>query len=187
MPLVGVVSGFAAGFVVGSAVTWHLKEPGPAGRTEPPPASAAGGAGRASEPAAWPGEPGPAPAGGRPDPATGAQPAAAAAPGVDVEDWNRLLEICIDQADRLRDHNPALWRQFNSRLATVGLELLMADGEVFDADRHDATGREATTDPARHLTVASTEFAGYRHAGRYLRRPQVVVYRADLVEAGPAD
>ncbi|GIF96640.1 nucleotide exchange factor GrpE [Catellatospora citrea] len=181
MPLVGVVSGFAAGVVVGSAIAWHLKEPGPAGRTEPPTAPAAGRPDPSAEPATWPADPGPGPATGRPE-----QPVATAAPQVGVEDWNRLLEICIDQADRLRDHNPALWRQFNSRLATVGVELLLADGEVFDADRHDATGREATTDPARHLTVASTEFAGYRHAGRYLRRPQVVVYRADLAEAGPA-
>ncbi|WP_238005252.1 nucleotide exchange factor GrpE [Dactylosporangium sp. AC04546] len=98
----------------------------------------------------------------------------------------QLLNICIDQADRLRDQNEVLWRQFNSRLALVDVEVIMADGEPFNSDRHDATGREATTDASRHMTVATTELVGYRRNGRYLRRPKVVVYRADLDQAGTA-
>jgi hypothetical protein len=162
MTLAAAAGGFAAGLVVGVAAGTHLR---PSTRT-PAPAPAPA---RASEPS--PPSPSPSP----PSPtATGD------ASGADAATLRKVLDICIDQADRLRDQNEALWRQFNSRLALVDVEVIIADGETFDSERHDATGREATTDPGRHLTVASTELVGYRRNGQYLRRPQVVVYRADL-------
>lgn len=96
----------------------------------------------------------------------------AARPARDEE----LIGISIDIAHRLRDANPALWERLNERLAKVGVEVVVPDGEPFDPEAYDAVDRQPTDDPARHLTVASTLFAGYRDHGRWVCRPEVVVY-----------
>jgi hypothetical protein len=94
-------------------------------------------------------------------------------------DREALVGACIELSDRLRDANPALWRRLCQGLAAVGVEAVVADGQRFDPETHDAVGRESTTDAARHLTVASTEFCGFTDRGRLLRRPEVVVYRME--------
>ncbi|MFC0863377.1 nucleotide exchange factor GrpE [Sphaerimonospora cavernae] len=87
-----------------------------------------------------------------------------------------LIGICIDIANRLRDDNPALWERLNERLAKVGVDAVVPDGEPFDPEVYDAVDRQPTDDPARHLTVASTLFAGYSDRGTWVRRPEVIVY-----------
>ncbi|OHV21303.1 nucleotide exchange factor GrpE [Parafrankia soli] len=94
-------------------------------------------------------------------------------------DREALVGACIELSDRLRDANPALWRRLCRGLAVVGVEAVVVDGQRFDPEAHDAVGREITTDTARHLTVASTEFCGFTDRGRLLRRPEVVVYRME--------
>lgn len=90
----------------------------------------------------------------------------------------RLVEVCIDLGDRLRDANPALWNRLQRGLAEVGVESILPDGERFDPERHEAVGAESTDDPSRNQVV-STEFAGYADHGRVVRRPKVVVYRVE--------
>ncbi|WFE29282.1 nucleotide exchange factor GrpE [Solwaraspora sp. WMMD791] len=92
-------------------------------------------------------------------------------------DRTELVRICIDLADRLRDQEPALWQRLTDRLSDAGVQTVLADGERFDPQVHEAVGQVPTDDPAAHLLVASTEFAGYRDGGAWLRRPEVVVYR----------
>ncbi|WP_328708421.1 hypothetical protein OHB01_15120 [Microbispora hainanensis] len=87
-----------------------------------------------------------------------------------------LLGICIDMAHRLRDAKPALWERLNEGLAKVGVDVVVPDGEPFDAEAYDAVDRQLTDDPARHMTVAATLFAGYRDRGTWVRRPEVIVY-----------
>ncbi|MCK9931770.1 nucleotide exchange factor GrpE [Frankia sp. Mgl5] len=94
-------------------------------------------------------------------------------------DREALVGACIELSDRLRDANPALWRRLCRGLAVVGVDAVVVDGQRFDPEVHDAVGREITTDAARHLTVASTEFCGFTDRGRLLRRPEVVVYRME--------
>lgn len=113
--------------------------------------------------AAWAG-----PAGGR----TGEREAARGG------DRRKLVEGLIDLADRLRDRNPGLWRAANRRLEEVGVTAYLPDGEVFDSSRHNAVGHQETPLPVNHLTVASTERAGYLDRGEVLRVPDVIVYRA---------
>lgn len=75
---------------------------------------------------------------------------------------------CLELADRLRDPYLALWERLQRSLAEIGVQVLLADGEPFDPEQHDAVGRAPTADPARHLTVANTDFLGYRD---HLRAP----------------
>ena len=87
-----------------------------------------------------------------------------------------LVELCVDLADRLRTTGPGLRARLHRGLADVGVVAVEPDGLPFDGAHHDAVDREATTDPARDRTVASTERTGYLDHGRVLRRPEVVVY-----------
>ncbi|WP_159029078.1 hypothetical protein [Streptomyces viridochromogenes] len=124
----------------------------------------------------------------------GAEQSASAAPAADadavesakrpetsgpVAERERLVSGCIELGDRLLTVNPALWERLNGELAGVGVHAVVADGERYDREAHDALDKEPTDDPDRHLTVASTEFPGYLDHGRLLRRPQVIVYRKE--------
>jgi len=62
-------------------------------------------------------------------------------------------------------------------LAAVGVTVEFADGELFDAVRHNPVGTEPTTDPAADLRVASTVRLGYTDHGSVVRTPDVIVYR----------
>ena len=93
-------------------------------------------------------------------------------------DRRKLIDGLIDLADRLRDHNPGLWKAANRRLEEVGVTVYLPDGETFDSSRHNAVGYQETSLPVNHLTVASTERTGYLDRGEVLRVPDVIVYRA---------
>lgn len=96
----------------------------------------------------------------------------------DEGDRDVLIRGLIDLADRLRDSDKAgLWKAANRHLAAAGVEPHIADGEAFDPVAHRAGGYEPTSLPQSHLTVASTEEAGYTDRGRVIRRPKVIVYR----------
>jgi hypothetical protein len=176
--MIATVGGAAAGFVVGAACAWTLatrrraQAHGAAATTHdttPP--------GPAGAPATTLDATAPEPASVKAAPAT-AQDATPPGPA-GAADREALVQACIDLSDRLRDANPALWRRMCRGLAAVGVEVLVADGQRFDPDTHDAVGREPTADAARHLTVATTEFCGFTDRGRLLRRPEVVVYRLE--------
>lgn len=89
-----------------------------------------------------------------------------------------LVRHCIDIADLIREPYPDLWDRLTDHLADVGVQTVLADGERFDVERHDAVDRAPTDDPDQDRTIASTRFAGYRVGEEWIRRPQVVVYRA---------
>jgi hypothetical protein len=96
---------------------------------------------------------------------------------------DRLVEVCVDLADRLRVHHAGLWALLREGLAGAGVTLTVVDGERFDATRHRAIGREPAGDPASHLTVARTQLCGVTDRGREIRIPEVVVY----MEEGRSD
>jgi hypothetical protein len=96
----------------------------------------------------------------------------------------RLVAACVDLADRLRDHQPALYTVLTRSLAEVGVMLRLADGEPFDVDRHNPVGTEATADPGQDLRVAFTIRLGYLDHGIAVRTPDVTIYRC--TEAGNA-
>jgi hypothetical protein len=89
----------------------------------------------------------------------------------------QLVAACADLADRLRDRQPALYAVLTRDLAGVGVRLRLADGEPFDAARHNPVGTEPTLDPAADLLVAETVRAGYLDHGSVARVPEVIVYR----------
>jgi len=105
-------------------------------------------------------------------PATPSDPTIEPPPARDVT----FIQICVDIADRLRDAKPALWERLNEQLTKAGVDVVIPDGGPFDPEEHDSVGRQPTDDPALHLTVAETMFAGYRDRGTWLRRPEVIVY-----------
>jgi hypothetical protein len=88
-----------------------------------------------------------------------------------------LVASCADLADRLRDRQPALYTKLSRDLAAVGVAVQLADGEPFDAGRHNAVGTERTDDPASDLRVAATVRLGYLDHGLAVRTPEVFVYR----------
>jgi hypothetical protein len=90
----------------------------------------------------------------------------------------RLVASCADLADRLRDHQPALYTVLTRDLAAVGVTMEVADGEPFDARRHNPVGTEPTSDPAADLRVALTVRLGYVDHGSVVRTPDVIVYKA---------
>jgi hypothetical protein len=100
-----------------------------------------------------------------------------------VDDWDSateratLVASCADLADRLRDRQPALYTKLSRDLAAVGVAVQLADGEPFDAERHNAVGTEPTDDPASDLRVAATVRLGYLDHGLAVRTPEVFVYR----------
>jgi hypothetical protein len=106
-------------------------------------------------------------------------PAAAPAPAAleAAKQRAQLVEACIGLADLTRDGNEALWERITDALNAVGVATVIPDGGTFDTAQHDAVDRQPTPDPALHLTIASTDMPGYRDGKRWLRRPQVVVYR----------
>ncbi|MEB8341729.1 nucleotide exchange factor GrpE [Streptomyces endophyticus] len=89
-----------------------------------------------------------------------------------------LVRACIGTADLVRDHNEALWERMTNALTDAGVETVIPDGEQFDPAEFDAVDRLPVKDPDRNRTVASTDLAGYREDGHWIRRPQVVVYRS---------
>lgn len=93
-------------------------------------------------------------------------------------DRDHLIASLIDLADRLRDHQPGLWKAANRRLEAVGVQAHLADGEPFDPERHRAVGYRATDEARLHLTIAATERVGYTDRGKTLRVPEVIVFRA---------
>jgi hypothetical protein len=102
-------------------------------------------------------------------------------PGDDPEptaERARLVASCADLADRLRDRQPALYTVLARDLAAVGVTVEVADGQPFDAGRHNPVGTEPTTDPAADLRVATTVRLGYADHGAAVRSPDVIVYRA---------
>lgn len=150
------VSAFLAGLVIGSGGQAGVRRLRPPADTTPPTAA----------PTKAPAPP-PAPAPAPPAPADTA-----------AADQRRLLvESLIGLADLVRDSNEALWERISDALAAVGVTTVIPDGGSFDTAQHDAVDRQPTADPDLHMTIASTDMAGYRDGGRWLRRPQVVVYR----------
>jgi hypothetical protein len=112
--------------------------------------------------------------------ATG-RPAPDLAPAT-ATDWARaerarLVASCADLADRLREHQPALYTMLTRDLAAVGITVELADGELFDAGRYNPVGTEPTSDPAADLRVAATVRLGYADHGSIVRTPDVIVYR----------
>ncbi len=89
----------------------------------------------------------------------------------------RLVASCADLADRLRDRQPALYTALTRDLAAVGVAVELADGELFEAVRHNPVGTEPTADPAADLRVATTLRLGYADHGSVVRAPDVIVYR----------
>lgn len=161
------IAGFAAGYASGRV---HARHSAP----EPPPERETStwadidydrlARGSAEEP------------GAQPEPSVQPQPAAEPEPAVQPGRDEELIGICIDMAHRLRDEKPALWERLNERLAKVGIDVVIPDGQPFDAEAYDAVDRQLTDDPALHMTVASTLFAGYRDRGTWVCRPEVIVY-----------
>lgn len=97
----------------------------------------------------------------------------------------RLVQACADLADRLRDRQPGLYAVLARDLEAVGVSMQLADGEPFDVVRHNPVGTEATSDPGRHLRIASTMRVGYFDHGEEVRAPDVIVYRCEeAVDAG---
>jgi hypothetical protein len=90
----------------------------------------------------------------------------------------RLVASCASLADKLRDRQPALFGELTRGLEAVGVTVETADGERFDAQRHNPIGTEPTADPAADLLVAATVRVGYRDHGTVVRSPDVIVYRA---------
>jgi molecular chaperone GrpE len=90
----------------------------------------------------------------------------------------RLVASCADLADRLRDQLPSLYAVLTRDLAAVGVTVELANGELFDAGRHNPVGTEPTSDPAADLRVAETVRLGYADHGSVVRPPDVIVYRA---------
>ena len=95
-------------------------------------------------------------------------------------DRERLVEVCADLADRLRDRQSALYKALARDLGSVGVTVEAPDGEPFDAARHHAVGTEPTPDASRHLTIAETMRLGYTDRDTQVRPPEVIVYRSDL-------
>jgi hypothetical protein len=89
----------------------------------------------------------------------------------------QLVASCANLADKLRDRQPALFGELTRGLAAVGVTVDTADGEPFDAQRHNPIGTEPTADPAADLLVAVTVRLGYRDHGTVVRSPDVIVYR----------
>ena len=89
----------------------------------------------------------------------------------------RLVASCADLADRLRERQPALYTVLTRDLEQVGVTVQLAEGEPFDAQRHNPVGTEPTADPAANLRVAATVRLGYRDHGAVVRVPDVIVYR----------
>jgi hypothetical protein len=96
----------------------------------------------------------------------------------------RLVAACADLADRLRDHQPALYTVLTRNLSEVGVTMRLPDGERLDIDQHNPVGTEATTDPGQDLHVAFTIRLGYLDHGVATRTPDVTIYR--YTEAGNA-
>jgi hypothetical protein len=90
----------------------------------------------------------------------------------------QLVASCADLADRLRDRQPALYTVLTRDLAAIGVSVELADGELFDARRHNPVGAEPTSDPTADLRVATTVRLGYADHGSVVRSPDVIVYRA---------
>jgi hypothetical protein len=90
----------------------------------------------------------------------------------------RLVESCADLADRLREHQPALYTVLTRDLAAVGVTFRIPDGEPFDSQGHRAVDSEATSDQAADMRVAATVRAGYADHGTVVRVPDVIIYRA---------
>lgn len=105
-----------------------------------------------------------------------ARPAADPQPG---KDRDRLVQVSVDLADRLRDRQPALYKSLRRDLESVGVEVLAPDGERFDPQRHNAVGTEPAAEPRQHLVIAETMRLGYADRGTEVRAPDVIVYRAD--------
>ena len=131
----------------------------------------------------------PSPSQDQPDPREGfarAQAGAAAAFAAmeaRAGEWDRLVMVCVDMADRLRVHDPGLFAVLRRGLEEVGVTLAEVDGERFDRKRHRAVGSEPAGEPGRHMTVAHTQLCGVTDRGRCVRLPAVVVY----VEADHGD
>lgn len=94
----------------------------------------------------------------------------------------RLVGLCADLHDRLSSEG--LRDKLRHGLAQVGVELLRADGEVFDPDRHEAAGQVPTTERALHDRVASTQRVGWSDRGRPGREPLVLVYCLEGLDDG---
>jgi hypothetical protein len=107
---------------------------------------------------------------------SGPQPAADPQPG---KDRDRLVQVSVDLADRLRERQPALYKSLRRDLESVGVEVLAPDGERFDPQRHNAVGTEPAAEPGQHLVIAETMRLGYADRGTEVRAPDVIVYRAD--------
>jgi hypothetical protein len=186
--LLGLVLGAAAGYGVARLVGGGRHDDVPAPAAARVPAGPSGWsdvdyreiAGAGGE-AAWAQTRPMAPVGGR-GLATGAPTRVDPAVTRAAQERDRLVRACIDVSDRLQDTDRGLWRRLNAELADVGVEVVApSEGDPFDPNLQEATGSEPTTDPGRHMTVASTEFTGFTDHGKVLRRPAVVVFRADQV------
>jgi hypothetical protein len=107
-----------------------------------------------------------------------------------TEQRRLLVDACIGLADLVRGNNEALWERITDALAAVDVTTVVPDSHAFDTAQHDAVDRQPAPnpdpdpDPSLHLTIASTDMAGYRDGAEWLRRPQVVVYR---YQGEPAD
>lgn len=114
--------------------------------------------------------------------AAGLQEAAAEGQGGEQTrvDRERLVEVCADLADRLRDRQPAIYKALARDLQSVGVTVEAPDGEPFDGARHHAVGAEPAPDASKHLTIAETMRLGYTDRDRQVRPPEVIVYRSDL-------
>jgi hypothetical protein len=94
----------------------------------------------------------------------------------DDADRAALVAGTIEVLDR--ESNEALRESLLRSLAAAGVEAVSADGERFDAQRHQAIHALDTPDPSLEGTIASTERLGFvDRSGEVLRLPEVTVYR----------
>lgn len=102
-----------------------------------------------------------------------------------LEQRRVLVDAFIVVADVVRGHNEALWECATDALAAVGVDAVVPDGLPLDLDDHHPVDRLPAPDPARHRTIASTDLAGFRDGTRWIRKPQVVVYRHEDAHETP--
>lgn len=101
-------------------------------------------------------------------------PAPASSPQAE-RDRGRLVTALVDVRDQI--DSPAMREWLRAALADVGVAEVVADGQPFDPQRHQAVDQVVATEPTWNNVVARTDRPGYTDRGAVMRLPQVSVYR----------
>ena len=87
-----------------------------------------------------------------------------------IDNFDRGLKAIetVDDCDKVKECYNLAYKNFNDTLNKVGLEVIKAEGELFDPNLHEAVMQTPTNDKPEHTIIAELQ-KGYKLGDKVLR------------------